>query len=34
MNDKCVVGIGRFLDVMVKIIEVDVFEFGSIFMNF
>lgn len=23
MNDKCVVGIGRFLDVIVKVLEVD-----------
>ena len=33
MNDKCAAGTGRFLDVMAKIIEVDVSELGSISMN-
>ena len=33
MNDKCAAGTGRFLDVMAKIIEVDVSELGCISMN-
>lgn len=30
MNDKCAAGTGRFLDVMAKIVEVDVSDLGSI----
>lgn len=33
MNDKCAAGTGRFLDVMAKVVEVDVSELGDISMK-
>jgi len=33
MNDKCAAGTGRFLDVMAKIVEVDVSDLGNISMK-
>ena len=30
MNDKCAAGTGRFLDVMARVLEVDVQDLGSL----
>ena len=33
MNDKCAAGTGRFLEVMAKALEIDLFNFADIFMK-
>jgi len=33
MNDKCAAGTGRFLEVMAKVLEIDISHFGEIFLS-
>jgi (R)-2-hydroxyacyl-CoA dehydratese activating ATPase len=33
MNDKCAAGTGRFLEVMAKVLEIDISHFGKIFLS-
>jgi len=33
MNDKCAAGTGRFLEVMAKVLEIDISNFGEIFLS-